>query len=608
MPEASSSGSTASGSPKQWGNPKRACGATEMDPMATATEPLHSDLSIRLSQKSEAGRKPENQDTVGARIPDPGQLATKGIAIAIADGVSTSAAARLASQTAVTGFLTDYYATPDTWRTQQSALQVIESLNRYLWGQSRNSVQSEGYLTTFTVLILKGQTAFVFHVGDTRVYHVRDGCLEQLTRDHSQHIDRQTVYLSRALGADPHVEVDMHTLELQSGDQFVLTSDGVHDAFTPHAWQHLVKRLAWDPDTLVATALEEALHHGSEDNLSIQVVSVDALGTLSQTDAVTALRQLPFPPLLKVGNVLDGYQVKKILHESTRSQLYLVESPQKRALVLKTPSVNFEDDPGYIERFAMEAWIGTRVQNPHVARVVELQKARSHLYYLTEHVPGPTLTQVIRERAPLPIPDALELIEQLIKGTRAFHRRDTLHQDLKPDNVIVSSKGAVIVDFGSCWVAGLQELAAPFVRETQLGTMDYAAPEYRLGGPASARSDQFSLAVLLYEMLTGHLPFGEGYRTAQTGGALQRLRYTAASQHNPLVPVWLDMALEKALSFTPQDRYSSLSEWLLDLQRPNPSWRQRPSLPLAERNPVRFWQGMALAGWLAVGLILWWKA
>lgn len=109
-------------------------------------EHLQSSLRIRFAQLSEAGRKPENQDTVGARLPEGQTLTTKGIAIAIADGVSSSAAAREASQTAITGFLTDYYATPDTWRTQQSAVRVIQSLNASLWGRSQNSIYGEGYL------------------------------------------------------------------------------------------------------------------------------------------------------------------------------------------------------------------------------------------------------------------------------------------------------------------------------------------------------------------------------------------------------------------------------------------------------------------------------
>lgn len=568
-------------------------------------EHLQSALKVAFSQFSDKGRKPENQDTVGARIPEASALAIKGIAIAIADGVSSSSSARMASQTAVTGFLTDYYATPDTWRTQQSAIRVIQSLNQSLWGQSRNSVREEGYLTTFSVLILKGDSSFIFHVGDTRVYRLRQSHLELLTRDHTQRIDRKTTYLSRALGADPSLEIDMHVDQMEVGDIFVLTSDGIHDAFSHSEFEKLIRDNHRDPDTIVKSAHEAALKNNSQDNLSIQVVRIESLGTPSQRDAVAVLTKLPFPPLLNAGHILDGMKIKKIMHESERSQVYLVETSDGVPLVMKTPSVNYEDDPAYIERFVMEAWIGSRIQNSNVVKVVPSPENRTALYYLTEYVAGPTLTQLIKERAPIAIPDAVELIEQLVKGVRAFHRKDTLHQDIKPENVVIGLQGPVIVDFGSCWVAGVQEMGSAFQRDHILGTLHYSAPEYRYGGTVGPRSDQFSLAVILYEMLTKKLPYGEAFGEKMNLKAFQRLKYIPARKYNPLVPVWLDKSLEKALSIQPGARYDALSEWLTDLKRPNPDWLNHNEKPLLERDPVRVWQVVALIGWgLAIYLLV----
>ncbi|WP_018276122.1 bifunctional protein-serine/threonine kinase/phosphatase [Teredinibacter turnerae] len=561
---------------------------------------LLSRLDITLAQFSDRGRKPENQDTLGARIPAPEQtalLATKGIALAIADGVSSSAAARQASQAAVSGFLTDYYATPDTWRTQQSAMQVIRSLNQYLWGQSRNSIRDEGYLTTFSALVLKGDKVFSFHVGDSRIYRVRDGLLEQLTRDHTQKIDRNTTYLSRALGADTAVEVDMFSDELQPGDLFILSTDGIHDAVPPARFSTLARSAEISPQALVDALVAEALAHNSQDNISVQVARIEQTGTPSQDDAVTVLSRLPFPPLLSPGQTLDGLQVDKVLYESERSQVYKVRTSTGQSLVMKTPSVNYSDDLAYIERFVLESWIGSRIHNAHVARVVTPPGSRNALYYLTEFIPGPTLEQLIQQRAPFAIPDAIELIEQIIKGIRAFHRKDTLHQDIKPGNIVVGANGAIIVDFGSCWVAGIHEIRSAFQREFPLGTLSYSAPEYRFGGTIGHRSDQFSLAVLVYEMLTGKLPYGDKYTQANTLKTFTKLRYIPAANHNPLVPYWLDKALEKALSIQPEQRYDALSEWLLDMQRPNTAWLTPSQKPLLQRNPLRVWQLLAAAGW-----------
>lgn len=565
---------------------------------------IHSSLKVSLAQVSDKGPKPENQDTVGARIPEGSALATKGIALAVADGVSSSNSAQLASQSAVTGFLTDYYATPDTWRTQQSAVTVIQSLNRYLWGQSQNNVLEEGCLTTFSSIILKGDKCFVFHIGDTRVYRYRANALEQLTQDHTQKIDKKTTYLSRALGADSILEIDMFTEEIQLGDVYVLSSDGIHDTIPYHKLRNLLN-LYKDPNEVAEKALQLALELGSEDNISIQVIRIDQLGTPSQRDAITVLSKLPFPPVLNEGQSIDQYHVEKIIHESERSQVYLVKDKDARTYIMKTPSINYEDDPAYIERFVMELWVGARIQNPHVVRVVQPQQERKFLYYLTEHIAGQTLTQLIKERAPISIPDAVELTESLIKGLRAFHRKDTLHQDIKPDNIIVGVNGPVIIDFGSCFVAGVHEAGAPFQRDTILGTLSYSAPEYRYGGKISQRSDQFSLAVILYEMLTGHHPYGEKFESAMEIKAFQRLKYIPATKHNPLIPTWLDRALEKALNVQPNARYSALSEFLKDVKRPNPNWVSPKETPLLEKDPLKFWQISTGLGWaLALYLLV----
>ena len=568
---------------------------------------LQSTLQISFAQKSEAGRKPENQDTVGARIPEGNLLTTKGIAIAIADGVSSSKAAREASQTAIAGFLSDYFATPDTWRTQQSAMRVIQSLNSSLWGRSQNSIYGEGYLTTFSALILKGDTGFIFHVGDTRVYRLRDDNLELLTRDHTQRIDKHTTHLSRAMGADPYLEVDMHSLELQRGDIFILSSDGIHEHIPALEFKTYVLSRRDDLDALVNNALPLALQHQSEDNLSIQALRIESLGTAAQDDAVQVLSRLPFPPVLSPGQSIDGLRIKKILHESTRSQVYLVEDEKNNLLVMKTPSELFQDDKAYIERFVMEAWIGSRIHSPAVVRVISSAEARSCLYYLTEYIPGPTLTQLLKERGILSILDAVELTEGLIRGIRAFHRKETLHQDLKPDNIVISAKGPMIVDFGSCWVAGVQEAGTPFTRDSILGTLDYSAPEYRYGGNASDKSDQFSLAVLLYEMLTGKLPYGTAYSKATDIKSFQKLRYISAMKYNPLVPYWLDKAIEKALSIYPSSRYEALSEWQQDLKRPNPNWLSPRAQPLLERHPDRVWKALAISGWIAAAIAFFWR-
>src|SRR5690606_37800765 len=131
-----------------------------------------------------------------------------------------------------------------------------------------------------------------------------------------------------------------------------------------------------------------------------------------------------------------------------------------------------------------------------------------------------------------------------------------------------------------------------------------SAPEYRYGGTVGPRSDQFSLAVILYEMVTKKLPYGEAFGEKMNLKSFQQMKYIPARKHNPLVPVWFDKALEKALSIQPGSRYEALSEWLTDLKRPNPDWLNHNEKPLLERDPVRVWQVIALLGWGLVVLLL----
>ena len=182
----------------------------------------------------------------------------------------------------------------------------------------------------------------------------------------------------------------------------------------------------------------------------------------------------------------------------------MVDLESGQRLAMKTPSANFEDDPAYIERFVMESWIGGRVDHPGVVKVVESSRQPSFLYYLMDYVDGPTLAEWRSDRDDVEIRDVVDLVAQMASGLRAFERLEMLHQDLKPANVLLDQSGRTrILDFGSCWVAGIQEIAAPIERNAALGTASYSAPETRWGETAGTRSELFALGSVAYELFTG---------------------------------------------------------------------------------------------------------
>ena len=196
-----------------------------------------SSLRIQLGQYSCAGRKAVNQDFHGACLADTLQKERKGIAIALADGISSSNVSQIASAAAVKSFLEDYYCTPDVWSVRKSAQRVIQASNSWLYSQTRRSQyaweRDKGYICTFSALILKSTQAHIFHCGDCRVYHLQGHSLEQLTHDHRVQISAEQSYLARALGMDQQLDIDYHNMPLTAGDVFILATDGLYE-FVSH--------------------------------------------------------------------------------------------------------------------------------------------------------------------------------------------------------------------------------------------------------------------------------------------------------------------------------------------------------------------------------------
>ena len=198
------------------------------------------------------------------------------------------------------------------------------------------------------------------------------------------------------------------------------------------------------------------------------------------------------------------------------------------------------------------------------------------------------------------------IAEQIARGLRAFHRLEMLHQDLRPQNIMIDRSGMVkLIDFGSVRVAGFNEAAPDWYEDEILGTVQYTAPEYFLGESGTDCSDLFSLAVIVYQMLTGGLPYGAEVAKTRSRAEQNRLRYLPASSLNPDVPLWMDEALRKALQPDPLKRHEALSEFVVDLRRPNPALALPGRRPLAERNPVGFWKGVSAVLAIVVLLLLW---
>ncbi|MGZ5871275.1 MAG: protein kinase domain-containing protein [Bradyrhizobium sp.] len=553
-------------------------------------------LQISLGQCSDKGRKATNQDFHGALIPNEPLLSLKGIAIVMADGISSSNVSQVASESAVKSFLTDYYCTSESWSVKTSAQRVLAATNAWLHSQTRRSQyaydKDKGYVCTLSAMVIKSTTAHIFHAGDCRIYRVAGNAIEQLTDDHRVIVSSEQTYLGRALGINPQIEIDYLALAVERGDIFLLATDGVYEHVNARSIVDTINDNPGDLDKAAKIIVYEAFQRGSEDNLTIQIVRIDALPGGEASEIFGPSTELPLPPLLEARMLFDGYKIVREIHGSSRSHIYLaVDTDTEDLVAIKIPSIDLRDDPAYLRRFMMEEWVSRRIDSPHVLKPRLHSRKRNYLYVAMEFIDGQTLTQWMIDNPGPDLETVRGIIEQIAKGLRAFHRKEMLHQDLRPDNIMIDRTGtAKIIDFGSTKITGVVEVA-PFAGQNDiLGTAQYTAPEYFAGESGSPRSDMFSLGVITYQMLTGKLPYGSQIAKARTKSQLGKLRYIAALDENREIPVWIDGTLRKAVHPDPNKRYESLSEFTFDLRHPNPKYLNASATPLIERNPTLFWK------------------
>lgn len=551
-------------------------------------------LKVSIGQYSTAGVKQQNQDFHGVYLPEGHVLKQKGIACAIADGIGSSNVSHLAAETAVGSFLSDYYSTSDAWSTQTSAERVIRATNSWLYAQTQQSQgrfdKDRGYVCTLSALILKQQQAHVFHVGDSRIYRIRDHEIELLTHDHRVWLSSKEHYLSRALGADYRIEIDYRNIELKEKDIFLLMTDGVYEFVTD---QQLLDLTLIDADLnqLAKGLVEKALEQGSDDNLSFQVIRVEQLPELNQFHIQ---QDYVFPQQLSKGEVFEGYVIDKILHQNHRSCLYLAHDTQQQPLVIKTLGVDLQQDKYAVEQFQLEDWVSKRLKHDNLMQCYPHNIEKKYLFQCYEYLQGEPLAQWLhRQEKPLNLDEILPILQQTALALNAMHRLEMLHQDIRPKNIIVlnteSAMKIKLIDYGSTAVRGLVEIN-PKNANRPLGTLAFMAPEYFIDHSPSVHSDQFSLAVMAYYLLTKQLPYGTDLARCNSLKQLKKVQYYSIRKYRPDLPIWLDKILGQALSIEPTHRFEALSELIHNLMHPSKELLNSKPPAIIERDPLRFWQ------------------
>jgi len=275
------------------------------------------------------------------------------------------------------------------------------------------------------------------------------------------------------------------------------------------------------------------------------------------------------------GQVIGHYQIRSLLGRGGMGEVYLAEDTHlERQVALKLLPAEFTTDPNRVRRFAQEARAASSLNHPNIITIHEIGQVGETHYIVTEYVEGQTLRQQMTGTH-LELSAVLEIGAQVASALQAAHAAGITHRDIKPENIMVRPDGYVkVLDFGlaklkrpaSASGLGAITKTASTSPGVVIGTPHYMSPEQARGLEVDARSDLFSLGVVLYEMLAGHVPF-EGATTTDVFVSILEREPASLSQSSPHVSPELAAVVAKALRKIPEERYPAVKDLLLDLRR-----------------------------------------
>jgi serine/threonine protein phosphatase PrpC len=546
-------------------------------------------LKFEVGQSSLAGPRPRNEDYVGVVTPVSEQLGIKGALLAVADGVSGNAGGGEASEMTMRTVTSDYYATPDTWEPLVALDKVLTAANRWLIAQANANSDMVGMATTLSLLVLRGRRYYSAHVGDTRIYLLREGKLKLLTTDHVWDRPEMRHVLKRAVGLDRHLEVDYADGALQVGDVFALMSDGVWDVLGE---QNIHKAMAlYDSPQMICSHLTKlAIEKGSTDNSTAVAVRITQLGEDTLSELLADGKHLSVPDKLQVGEHIDDFEVIEVLYESRASLLYKVRHINSRQVfVLKTLQPLLANDVDSCNALLNEEWLAKRVVSQYVPQVFPVASGkRSKLYYVMSWHEGSTLQQRLDSGHHFTVAGVAKLGADIMRGLGALHRLNIVHRDIKPANLHQATDQRLrILDLG----VALSSIVVNMEVTQNPGTPSFMAPELFEGATATEQSDIYAAGVTLYHLLTRKYPHGEiePFQNPKFGEPIPPTRY------RPDIPYWLENIILKAITRDLKLRFETAEEMLLALEHGELKPILAPArTPLIARARLVKWQWIAI--------------
>jgi len=285
---------------------------------------------------------------------------------------------------------------------------------------------------------------------------------------------------------------------------------------------------------------------------------------------------------LHPGDQLDHYRLENLVARSGMASIYkATDLENERTVAIKIPHPEVEADPLFYDRFKREEEIGKKLDHPGVMRVYA-DADRSRVYMVMEWVEGKLLRQILIEQKKMPIDRAIRITLGICEALEYIHSKGVVHRDLKPENIMVDPNDHVkLIDFGIAGSVGMRRLT--FAKLTHaMGTPDYISPEQVKSKRGDARSDIYALGVMLYEMLTGEVPFHGPNAFAIMNDRLLN-NPIPPRELNPEISPQLQEIIYRALERKPENRYASIREFAHDL-------RNQAQVGVAERPELRDWR------------------
>jgi serine/threonine protein kinase len=268
-----------------------------------------------------------------------------------------------------------------------------------------------------------------------------------------------------------------------------------------------------------------------------------------------------------VGENLDQYKLIEVIARSGMASIFkAIDQIDGATVAIKVPYMQFESDVVFYGRFQREEEVGRRLNHPGIVKVLTPRK-KSRMYIAMEYIEGESLRSMERTDGGMPVEQALGLARQLAETLVYMHGEGVVHRDLKPENVLVTAEGRTkVMDFGIALDESARRLTWSGLSST-IGTPDYMAPEQVSGRRGDVRTDIYSLGVILYEMLTGHLPYS-GPNVYNVMRSKTSEDPQPPSAFKPDIDPHLEEIILHAIERNPRDRYATAGEMLEDLREP----------------------------------------